>query len=390
MSTFLYFKDPQNEAAKELISKKPNLKRIEHNLKHPDLKSDQVLVVLSQPSELFIQRVQEIGFSRILTLKGVGIVGKNVQVCDSMIHICKSLEELDLIKEAREKRQYAQNLEQTLHLTDTDKTFLKVLGGQVHKKGSKTRVKMRQRKNYQFPHGVITVIGESKVCSELAKSLARDKNGRILLIDGNLLKPSMDVHFNIKNIQTPIKSHLVGIDNSGLNIALDAIGKGISFVEMLPLITKKVTPHLELLLGNYNFYNYEHYQIDRFKDLMEVLKTRYTIILIYVAATPYDELALASLHLSHVNLWICKDEQEDLRYAHSVMEVLKNKQQIPSDKFKMVLCQDQKRNPLIGPDLMNRIFKNQYLGNIGGHKWSRKRKLKRLGSVLVERGLQWE
>ena len=229
--------------------------------------------------------------------------------------------------------------------------------------------------------GMVSLVGNTALGIELVKTYQRFSEHKILLIDGNLLKPTLDVAFNIREIETKVKSHLTGVDNTGINIMLDAIKKSIPIKRIIDQVVYPYTKSLDLLFGNYNYYNYEHYDAETLDLLFSHLKNHYTTIFIILDAQFYDELTLLSLHKSDINVFIGNQNLSDVRFLYNVSNVLEHKQGILKSKNYYVF--DKKRGEkAIGSSVIKTLFKNQV---ISCHPFSTKKVATSLDKVLLKK-----
>lgn len=391
MSLYVYFNESQQHEGAIVLKVFPESIRLNRFEKLESIGETDVLVLLSQPSDVYAMELNEAYFAKVIVHEGIRFEAPNSIYAGDIEEVVKFVKkELEgIIKHNQVK--YLNQVHERLNLSKDEADYLDAISNEKTKRKWIGFKKLKAQKTFTpFAPGMVAIMGPSKSVSDFAKVMAIGSNQKILLIDGNLLNPSMDIHFKINHLGTSIKSHLKGIDNTGFNIAMDAVSKDIPFHEILPQIVKKVEPKLDLLLGNYNLYNYEHYDLTTLKAMIETLKEQYSSVLVHVSATPYDAFTLLGLHLSKLNLMICEDNPLSLRYMHNVMEILQAKQQIPKQKFLTVLDAGNKKIPYLGGGVMKEVFDENYLGSIYGGKRNRARCLKQVRNAVLERHGLWD
>ncbi len=378
MKIIAYARSEQNDLLMELKSLYPDIETLHniHRLKKEDLvTTPHILIIVSQPSQREQKFISELLFLKIIKLEGVRTEGIGTIIVENTTDLDAVIKNTEREFKERIKSDYKKNIENLQVLTEDERRYLEKLSGENLEKKSEKKLfkksKGEKGKNELEIRGQLTVLGSGEAAAEIARICANYGKKKVLLLDGNLLSPSMDVHFNIQNIQTRIDSHLKGIDNTGINIGLDAIAKNADFDSNLKKMVHKVQPRLDVMLGNYNLYNYEHYDTVQFKVLLEKLKLHYDLVILSVSQMPYDSLTLLGLHHSKLNLFICDNSEVSIRYCNNVIEILKSKQNIPETKFLSVLHVKGNGSSGISDNLMKGIFKKMYIGRIEGK--SRKR-----------------
>jgi len=216
--------------------------------------------------------------------------------------------------------------------------------------------------------GIYVIAGHGQIASDFSKYISAVQKQKTILIDGDFLYPSLDIYLKINNLETNMQSHLTGVDNTGINIFLDALQKSIPIQGMLNQIVNRQTPYLDVLLGNYNIYNYEHYSEETLSRLILSLKQYYEIIIIHTGLNIYDEMTLLAMNLSDVNLLINTDEILSLRTMAVIKELLEEKQKISEKKNKFVFLKSEKGESTA---VIRALFNNNGL-HISQKKFTRK------------------
>ena len=178
----------------------------------------------------------------------------------------------------------------------------------------------------------------------------------------------MDQVFGISNLKTSIKSHLSGIDNTGINIALDTMVKGFDLSQGIYAFTKYGGHNIRVMLGNYNLYNYEHYDEKQVRLLISRLHNHFHTIILSVGDNPYDSLTMLGLHLSGINIIACQKSIADVRFKYSLMEILSVKQGLPQSKNLIMTYDDLFQGKKVSTTVIKHLFKKNYVGH-----WSKKK-----------------
>lgn len=373
MKIIAYARSEQNDLLMELRSLCPDAETLQniHKIKQEELvTTPHILIIISQPSQRELKLISESMFLKVIKFEGIRTEGFSSVVVENATDLNTIIRNTEIEFKDRIKSDYKKSIETTQVLTEDERLYLEKISGE--NSGKKTarklfkKFKKAQSKNEIDIRGQLTVLGSGEAAAEMAKACSTYGKMKVLLLDGNLLSPSMDVHFDIQNIQTRIDSHLKGIDNTGINIGLDAIAKNADFDSNLKKMVHRIKPRLDVMLGNYNLYNYEHYDTALFKVLLEKLKLHYDLVILSVSQMPYDSLTLLGLHLSKINVFICDNSEVNIRYCNNVIEILKSKQNISEIKFLSLLYVRGKNNSGISDNLMKGIFRKMYVGRLEG------------------------
>ena len=344
-----------------------------------------ILVVISQPSKLLIDEMLSREWHAIFCFIGIRQMKTNrspVHYFENEFEFHRMIETFVESQKSAIKQMYVDQFDD---LTEEDAAYLsKISGisiaGKLLKKDSNKKIKKYEKS------GMITVIGNSELAASIANKVSKKSQRLVLIIDGHLLKPSLDEIYRLKNIQTNIKSHLTGADNTGLNIALDTLTKGIDIGDHLEAITKKVSPNLRVLLGNYNFYNYEHYDEKIIKSLLLKLQSHFQFIVLTVSDSPYDSLTMQGIHMSSINIFACGKQMKDIRYNYNLMKVLNAKQGISQLKNLIVSVDSKSLYHKTQTSVSRNIFGKSYLGQMGGNY----KNDEKIVDKIVERMTSWD
>ena len=324
-----------------------------------------ILVIISQPTKQFMDTLLALNWFRIISYIGIRDVNHSkltgVYFEDERAFKLKLDQAIDEQNDERLKS-YINQFE---GLDAEDHTYLEEISGMTLKKKQRmfhSAIRLKKRK-LNINKGLITVMGSPEIASAIAKSIAKHTNGKVLVIDGDLLKPSMDQHFGINRLQTSIKSHLTGSDNTGINIALDTMVKGFDLEQGVNAFTKYGGQNIRVLLGNYNLYNYEHYDEKQVKLLISRLYGYFHTIVLSVGENPYDSITMLGLHMSSINIVSCQNSIADIRFKHNLLEVLSVKQGLSQCKNLIMTYDDQGHGKKVGTAVIKYLFRKSYVGH---------------------------
>lgn len=340
-----------------------------------------ILIVLSQPPLKLLKAISRFEWTQVLVhigirntdiIKGTHIMFDNLMALESHYERCKQ-DQLDKIKKV-----YIDGLDlnDPLDLAYIDSLYPKGVSKRKVSKPAKRKVIMKS--------GIITFVGNPELVKMFSKAISKQIEGRVLVVDGDFLKPSMAEHFSVKKIQTAVESHLTGIDNTGLNIALDALSKGVPIEPFLEDVILKVNAHLHLLLGNYNLHNYEHYEMHQLIALLSELKKYYEIVVLSVSDNIYDQMTMVGVHQGQTVVFAPEKNSVAIRYIYQILPILKHKQGV-SDK-KMTVLSFEKRHFVFSLKRLSKtsikaLFPKHYIGSFTNQK----RDMKRLIYKIQER-----
>jgi MinD-like ATPase involved in chromosome partitioning or flagellar assembly len=371
MTLYLYWKSHQENLYAALKPLLPEAKRLDLIGDSEVTEPYRVCIVLSQMTEIEAFQFKKFEWHAVFVYAGVRLQGEQVTSFKTAEEAAEAVQRYFSEVLEREKGLYLDQL--TAGYDQMDKEAREYLEKITQKElGAPgkiefwpwNRFKPLKRRTRNFPDGLMVSVGSAAFSATLAKTLSQYGKGNVLLIDGNLLSPSMDDHFKIRQLQTHVKSHLKGIDNTGLNIVLDSVGKHAALGPILKKAVHRVNKRLDVMLGNYNFYNYEHYSDSQFSVLLEALQTHYNLIIFHGSPFPYDSFTMTACKMSKMNLFASTGERENIRYLYHLLEVLNVKQNIPSERLCVVSDERDNKRRLYTRSAMKMLFGDRYLGTI--------------------------
>ena len=377
MKVLIYYENTQQSLFEKLSftlsSRIEYLKRvnsIELLKEHYNADECPVMIILSQPSLEYWTELTQYNFTQVMVYIGVR-VPKSTRL-ENMI-FSDEFEFEDKYR-ALQKEQKNNIIRKYLSylgpLDDEDKAYLELdfkLTDDILKlpksrlpksRLTKSKLSTITKKHKPVKKGIVSVIGTAREVIDFGVKVNQHVHGKVIIVDGNLMKPMLDDALCLKSLYSDIKSHLIGIDNTGINIALDMIAKRIDSEEELMKCTKWISPNLYAMLGNYNLYNYEHYDDGLIKILVRKLAQLYDIVILHVCENPYDVFTMLALHESDVNLVHCSSHISQMRYVNSVIDILNYKQGISREKTLVAASKTKGVK-----SLHKQVFKKQFVGS---------------------------
>lgn len=310
-----------------------------------------ILIILSQPDQKEITKVNSCAWDKILVRKGIRANGSFFSTKEELKLLLDSVR-LQYLEEMRDS--YLENFKDYPPL-ELEK--LAVWSGisidKLKEKFQKSGGNIGKRNNLhmpfpplQTPGRLITYRGGNEGFIKLVKSLKYSKS-MVAVVDSDLLKPSFDQLFSL-----PVKHN-----EKGINSLITGLDRGVDSQKLIKETMSKLTKNFHILLGNYSIYNYEHYKTEQFRKLISVLTSHYDISLFKLTESIFDELAMMVTHRADYNI-ICSSRcLSDLRYNRQILTNLKEKQQIPLHKISIY-----KERGMEIDHLMYALFKDSYEG----------------------------
>lgn len=332
------------------------------NLKEVDGKFD-ILVLFSEPTDEDLALIQKTDISKVIAHEGVHLNCRKFRAKEKLFRLIE-----DIQKEKEEKR-LQRYLEHLIYIDAEEREYLdRLYKVKIPCVNAETALKPRN-----YSGRLISYRGCNALFKTLIKIIAKQNMAKqILLIDGDLLRPSFDEIFGIRHISTKEQGYITGRDNTGINIALELLKRKASVDDVLKktLITpgicilKKVLDgmfrrnRISLMLGNYNIYNYENYSISSLQTLVSAMLQRFDFVIVKLSDVLHDEFAMSMTHRSDLNLIAVQNAGSEIRYYSQVYEMLAVRQDIDRESLCILKGYTQ-------PDgIFSYLFKHSYRGSI--------------------------
>lgn len=212
---------------------------------------------------------------------------------------------------------------------------------------------------------VITIWDNPEFACEISYVAAKRSNMKVLLIDADLLNPTVDLFLKIKRFSDKIENK-----KTGLELALDSINYNILSYELLESICckRRELNNLSILTGNYSLNNYEYFSMS-FIDLIKKCTENYDLTFIIANKFIYDAYTIASLSISDFNILPLHAYLPTIREFNNYLSFLQEKQCIPMEKTKFVAFSYTPQNHISCP-MLKTMSEGNFWGSVG---FSRKR-----------------
>lgn len=285
-----------------------------------------ILILLDQPDEFDLEYIQTTPCDVVLAHEGVRYPCRKF-TCSSELY--SMLSEYQRVSSASERLAYVESLGV---VSREEAAYAQKRYG----------IELKTSEAMAPPSAVgrgrlVTFRGSSGAFRDVIKVLEKEKkskrSSRILYVDGDLLLPTFDRVFGIQNIYTNVSSYLTGMDNTGINIALELSRRGKSAEEIVEKTTKRLKANQYVLLGNYNIYNYEYYKREEFSNLFGQILHYFDLVVVRLTDFLYDGLAMLATHIADFNIIVFSTEPSQMRYVHQLCKMLKTKQELPSGRI---------------------------------------------------------
>lgn len=315
-----------------------------------------LLILFIQPTAQELERLSGIGMEKMVAYRGIRIDCRTFHDREELYRM------IEQSKEEKKKKEI-QNYVDLLEIrTEEEMEYLE----------DTYKIKFRYPVRYEeqiplreHPGRLITYRGNAADFKQMVLQIKKHaKNKKILLIDGDLMKPSFDEIFKITKLTTDERSYMTGKDNTGLNIALELIKRKFPIDDILSGTVIKsrfrLTPlrtRVDLLPGNYNIYNYEHYQLQTLQMLVSGVLQRYDWVILKLGDSLFDEFSMSMTHMADYNIFAVPHTKSEIRYYSQLYEVLVGRQDISRSKIGVFQC-----HPLFG-GIFRELFKFSYRGS---------------------------
>lgn len=231
---------------------------------------------------------------------------------------------------------------------------------------------------------VITVWDNPEFACEIAYVAAKCSNLKVLLIDADLLNPTVDLFLNVKRFSDRVEDK-----KTGLELAIDAINHNFISYEILESICckRRELSNLSILTGNYSINNYEYFSRNSFVELIKICSENYDLTFIIANKFIYDDYTITSLAISDYNILPLHSYLPTIREFNCYLAFLYEKQGIELDKTKFVAFSYTAQNH-ISNEMLNVMSGNNLWGSVGfSKKRIRLRKSKLPYSKVMEKSI---
>lgn len=170
--------------------------------------------------------------------------------------------------------------------------------------------------------------GKSTFCTQMAVLLSKEYNYNVLVLDFDILNPSLDHFFGInKEVAVPpynIEDKRDSIIGTGLGYAYDAHKRGIFDAKLLKKIVSHHPdiPNLHILTGNYLFSMFEMFNEELFVRIIAEAKKMYDCLIIDTNSTFFIDATYVALKNADVVYTITEGDYTKLRDVNRSLEYL--------------------------------------------------------------------
>lgn len=190
----------------------------------------------------------------------------------------------------------------------------------------------------------ITVFGNPMLAAELAIICAKYSDQKTLIIDADLLHPSLDRLLSVKleDNKISIKSDGDEEEKSGLLVALDAANKNMLSRDFFMDCTIKKNK-LHIMTGNYKPENYEYLYLNEesfdssFIQTLNRAKDLFDVIIVIVQNNNYDRCAFLSMQDSDYILSPTRGDALSIRNSNNELDLKINLDKEDSNKYLQVI-----------------------------------------------------
>ncbi len=231
--------------------------------------------------------------------------------------------------------------------------------------GEKKIKEVHKKKEVEIKKRVITVFNNPRFISELCVSLSKTyKKAKIGIIDSNRFSANLDIFLNSKSHIKSVYTQLDVSRSTGLNMLIDGLKKNILTSNYMSKIALNISGYknVDFFSGSYLIEDYEYYNLNDYKAILDSLKQNYDILLISVNDFLYDAFTIYSLIFSDINIIPLHSTIHAIKKYKSYFEFLEKKQDINGNKNFYVLFNDKNIN--MEKSVIDYYLKNQYIGYI--------------------------
>lgn len=232
---------------------------------------------------------------------------------------------------------------------------------------------------------VITIWDNPEFACEIAYVSAKRSNLKVILIDADVLNPTVDLYLNIKKFSDKVEER-----KTGLELAIDSINRNFISYELIESVSckRRELQNLSILTGNYQISNYEYYSRDSFVELIKKCSENYDLTFVIANKFIYDSYTVTSLAISDFNIIPLHAYLPTVREFNNYLAFLSDKQGIDLEKTKFVEFSYSSHNH-ISASMINVMTGNNAWGTVGfSKKRIRLRKSKLPYSRVMEKRIE--
>lgn len=244
--------------------------------------------------------------------------------------------------------------------------------------GLKHETSMNMERNSRnivsFKKLVLTVWGNAEFACELSYLTAKLTDFSVLLIDLDLLNPTVDLHLSLKNCRNEV-GYEVGNVYNGLNKILKSGDRNIITEDLIvrESVKRMELKNLYILYGDSNLDDYRAFSEESLVKLLDKAYQSFDITVLIVNKSIFDSFTLISLEKSDFNIIPLRADLDVLREFERYTSFLNKKNHIKNEKTKFV-AYEYDSNTNLNKDSLYGILGKNFIGFI---RSSEKRRLYR-------------
>jgi cellulose biosynthesis protein BcsQ len=233
----------------------------------------------------------------------------------------------------------------------------------------------------------LSVVGNSEYGCELGWVLSKNHQKKTLILDADRLQPSVDLLLNVKRTISDPVGGLEELQQTGLNLLLDAIRKncltGDKFLRSCARV--KGNDYLFALTGSYNLSDYEYYDKNDYMRLIEKAGEYFDVVILLVNRFIYDAFTTISLLMSDKNLLPVSASVLEMRSIAASAAFVSERQRLDPGKNYFVAFDVDERSLMTDEDY-EALSGNRFLGSVPSqHKRCKARYEGKLYGPAMER-----
>lgn len=220
------------------------------------------------------------------------------------------------------------------------------------------------RHSVSFKRLILTVWGNAELACELSYLIAKLTKFSVLLIDLDLMNPTVDLHLNIK-INTDDLENEVNFMDSGLDRVLNNHDKNSITEKMLinESVMRRDLKNLFILTRKCCLENYNSFSEENLLQLLDIAYKSFDITILIANKSIFDLYTLNALKKSDFNLVPFRADIEVLREFERYTTFLNKKKNVQSEKIKYI-AYEYDENANLKRGVLNDILGANLIGYI--------------------------